>query len=88
MEIRLNLDISYPHGFRDKKEWILDDSDAKKFLASFKGKKHQSLCGAIVKPLSQARRVKPIILTVLSPDTQSLELGHRDMMPMLPKRPR
>ena len=27
------------HGRRGKKEWILDDSDAKKFLASFKGKK-------------------------------------------------
>ena len=27
------------HGPRGKKEWILDDSDAKKFLASFKGKK-------------------------------------------------
>ena len=27
------------HGLRGKKEWILDDSDAKKFLAGFKGKK-------------------------------------------------
>ena len=27
------------HGLRGKKEWILDDGDAKKFLASFKGKK-------------------------------------------------
>ena len=27
------------HGLRGKKEWIMDDSDAKKFLASFKGKK-------------------------------------------------
>ena len=27
------------HGLNGKKEWILDDSDAKKFLARFKGKK-------------------------------------------------
>ena len=90
METRLNLDILYPAmDFEARKNGYWMIVMQRNSWQVSRGRKPQSLCGAIVKPLRQAQRVKPRrILSVLDPDPQSLELGHHDTMPMLPKWPR